>query len=263
MSQDTPIPPAGLQIVTATNASPYTLTGTNTYLLGDPRAAVIDPGPDDPGHTREILEHATDAGRQIALILVTHGHSDHLGGAARLAGESGAPVARWAGGDRPLTDGQTVSLDGLRLRVLHTPGHAPDHVVFYWEERGLLFSGDLILGSGTVMVTPPAGSMTDYLRSLDRIAGLTLATIAPGHGPLISDPAARIAEYIAHRRMREQQVLTALAGGPRTPGEIAGIIYQGLDVRLHPAAEGQVQAHLAKLLQEGLVLREGNRYYLP
>jgi len=263
MSPNSSSPTAGLQIVTAANASPYTLEGTNTYLLGGPRRIVIDPGPDDAGHVGQVLDNARAAGQQIGLILVTHAHGDHLGAAVRLARESGAPVARWHAGDRPLEDGQVVGVDGVRLRVLHTPGHAPDHVVFHWEERRVLFSGDLILGSGTVVVSPPAGSMEDYLRSLERVARLDLAVIAPGHGPLVSDPAARLAEYIAHRRMRERQVLEVLAGGPRTPGEIAGVIYPDLDPRLHPAAEGQVQAHLAKLLHEGRVLRERNRYYLP
>ncbi len=263
MPPRSPAPTAGLQIVTAANASPYTLDGTNTYLLGGPRAIVIDPGPDDTGHVAQVLDRARTAGQEIALILVTHAHGDHLGGAARLARESGAQVARWHAGDRPLEDGQTVALDGLSIRVLHTPGHAPDHAAFHWEERRVLFAGDLIIGRGTVVISPPAGSMQDYLRSLERVAGLDLMVIAPGHGPLISDPAARVAEYIAHRRMRERQVLEALAGGARTPGEIAGAIYSDLDPRLHPAAEGQVQAHLAKLHDEGRVLREGNRYYLP
>ncbi len=263
MSQQPSTPPAGLEVITASNPSPFTLDGTNTYLLGDARAIVIDPGPEDLGHTARILDRARAAGRRIALILVTHAHADHIGGAARLARETGAPVGRWQAGDRPLQDSRIVSLDGLHLRALHTPGHAPDHVAFHWEARGVLFSGDLLLGRGTVTVTPPAGSMRDYLRSLDRVAGLTLEMIAPGHGPLIADPAQRIAEYIAHRRMREAQVLDALAGGARTPGEIAGIVYPDLDVRLHPAAEGQVQAHLAKLVDEGRVRREGNRYYLP
>jgi hydroxyacylglutathione hydrolase len=166
----------------------------------------------------------------------------------------------WHTGDRPLADDQVVDLDGVRLRVLHTPGHAPDHVVFYWEKRHALFSGDLVLGSGTVVVAPPGGSMEDYMRSLGRVAGLDLEVIGPGHGPLIFDPAARVAEYITHRQMRERQVLDVLASGSQTPGEVAGILYQNLDPRLHPAAEGTVLAHLLKLVGEGRVRREGNRF---
>ncbi len=262
MRPDRPSPATGFQTITAPNASPLTLEGTNTYLVGAPRAVVIDPGPHDPAHVARVLRCARGAGRQVALILVTHAHADHIGAADHLARETGAPVGRWRTGDRPLADGQAVAVDGVRLRVLHTPGHAPDHVALYWEERRTLFSGDLVLGSGTVVVRPPAGSMEAYLRSLDRVAGLDLAVIAPGHGPLITDPASRVAAYIAHRRMRERQVLDALSRGARTPEEIAAAVYVDLDPRLRPAAEGQVQAHLVKLLDEGRVLREDGRYYV-
>ncbi len=224
---------------------------------------MIDPGPDDPAHVARVLDRTREAGRSVGLILVTHAHRDHSGAAEELSRASGAPVGMWRTGDRPLEDDQVVTLDGVRLRALHTPGHAPDHMVFYWEDRRALFSGDLVLGSGTVMVSAPAGSMEDYMRSLGRAAGLDLEVIGPGHGPMIFDPAARIAEYIAHRRMRERQVLEALAGGPRTPGEVAGTLYQNLDPRLHPAAEGTVLAHLVKLVREGRARREGNRYSLP
>jgi glyoxylase-like metal-dependent hydrolase (beta-lactamase superfamily II) len=254
-------PIAGLQVLTAPNASPSTLGGTNTYLVGTTSLAVIDPGPEDPEHVARIVGAAQAAGR-VALILVTHSHPDHMGAAQRLAAVTGAPVGRWRGGDRPLVDGEILTAGGTRLRAFHTPGHAPDHVVFYWEERETLFSGDLILGEGTTAVAPPDGVMEDYLRSLDRIAQWTLTVIAPGHGPLIMDPRARVAEYAAHRRMRERQILDVLAHGPRTPGEVAAAIYQDLNPRLHPAAEGTVLAHLLKLLADGRVRREGNRYYL-
>lgn len=255
-------PTAGIQIVTAANPSPLTLDGTNTYLVGAPRALVIDPGPDDPAHVAQVLDRARSAGRQVALILVTHGHGDHLGAARRLSLKTGAPVGRWRAGDRPLEDGQVAAAGEVQLRALHTPGHAPDHLVFLWEERRVLFSGDLVLGRGTVVVSPPAGSMADYLRSLRLVARLDLAAIAPGHGPLVPDPASRLAEYIAHREMREQEVLAALSGGPRTAAEIAADVYPDLDPRLRPAAEGQVEAHLLKLLEDGRVLRTGSRYRL-
>jgi glyoxylase-like metal-dependent hydrolase (beta-lactamase superfamily II) len=258
-----PSPIAGIQIVTAANASPLTLEGTNTYLVGAPRALAIDPGPDDPAHVARVLECARAAGREVALILVTHAHDDHLGAARRLSRETGAPVGRWRAGDEPLEDGHVAAVGEVRLRALHTPGHAPDHLVFLWEERRVLFSGDLVLGSGTVVVRPPGGSMADYLRSLRLVARLDLAAIAPGHGPLVPDPAARLAEYIAHREMRERQVLAALSRGTRTAAEIVEAVYPDLDPRLRPAAEGQVQAHLLKLLEDGRVLRTGSRYRLP
>lgn len=224
---------------------------------------VVDPGPRDAAHVARVLDRVRESGRSVGLILVSHTHPDHAGAVQDLARATGAPVGMWRTGDRPLEDGQVVALDGVRLRILHTPGHAPDHIVFYWEERRALFSGDLVLGSGTVVVAPPAGSMEDYMRSLGRVARLNLEVIGPGHGPLIFDAAARVGEYITHRKMRERQVLDVLAGGPRTPGEVAAALYQNLDPRLHPAAEGTVLAHLMKLANEGRVRREGNRYYLP
>ncbi len=258
-----PLPGAGFQILTAPNSSPYTLEGTNTYLIGGQNVVVIDPGPEQAAHVARILDRAGAAGGHIALILVTHAHGDHLGAASHLATLTGAPVGRWRAGKRPLEDGEVVTVNDVRLRALHTPGHAPDHLVFHWEERETLFSGDLILGTGTVVIAPPGGSMEDYLQSLDRVARLDLAVIGPGHGPLIHDPAARVAEYVAHRKMRERQVLEALASGPRTPGEVAAMLYPDLNPGLHPAAEGTVLAHLLKLLAEGRVDREGNRFYLP
>jgi len=251
------------ETIVAPNASPMTLDGTNTYLVGAPNVVVIDPGPDDATHLARILDRSGADGGRVSLILVTHAHADHVGAAARLAEVTRAPVARWHAGARPLEDGQIVAEGDVRLRAVFTPGHAPDHVAFVWEGRRTLFSGDLVLGQGTVSVSPPGGSMEEYLRSLERVGGLDLETIAPGHGPLVGDPAARIAEYLAHRRAREQQVLDAVAAGPRTPGEVAATIYTELDPRLHPVAESTVLAHLLKLLREGRIRREGNRFYLP
>jgi glyoxylase-like metal-dependent hydrolase (beta-lactamase superfamily II) len=259
-----PAPPSSaFRTVTAANSSPYTLDGTNTYLLGRGRAVVIDPGPDDPAHVGAVLDDIRGGGGAAALILVTHSHADHLGAAAALAAGTGAPVRRWEGGDRPLRDGEVVEADGIALRTLHTPGHAADHVVFHWAQQRVLFSGDLILGAGTVVLQARDGALEQYLASLERVAALDLALIAPGHGPLIADPRAKVAEYVAHRRMREGQVLEALAGGARTPGEIAGVIYRDLDPALHPAAENTVRAHLMKLVREGRARREGNRYHRP
>jgi glyoxylase-like metal-dependent hydrolase (beta-lactamase superfamily II) len=216
---------------------------------------VIDPGPDDAAHVERVLDHATgSSGRRLDLVLLTHGHSDHRGAADALTRATGAAVRGWGTGARPLRDGEVLPLDGERLVVLHTPGHAGDHVVFYWEARRVLFSGDLILGQGTVNVTPPDGSMAAYLRSLERVARLSLTLIAPGHGPVIHDPEQRIAEYRAHRLMREQQVLALLGPGPRSVAELVAAIYPELDPRLRGAASGTVTAHLEKLIDEGRVL---------
>jgi glyoxylase-like metal-dependent hydrolase (beta-lactamase superfamily II) len=255
---------APFRTVTAANSSPHTLDGTNTYLVGQSRVIVIDPGPNDPAHVSAVLEQARAGAGEIAMVLVTHSHADHLGAAAALAAaEPQAPVRRWGAGPAPLADGETIDADGTSLRALHTPGHAEDHVAFHWPDERVLFSGDLILGSGTVVLQARDGALDEYLASLERVARLDLAVIAPGHGPVIADPAARVADYLAHRRMRERQVLDALAGGARTPGEIVGVIYRDLDPALHPAAENTVRAHLFKLLREGRVRREGNRYHRP
>jgi glyoxylase-like metal-dependent hydrolase (beta-lactamase superfamily II) len=246
-------------VITAPNPSPLTLSGTNTYLIaGGGKVTIIDPGPDDRGHVARLLEETS--GRRVTLILLTHGHSDHRGASDHLARATGAPVRGWQASDAPLREDEDLEVPNGRLRAIHTPGHAPDHVAFYWEARGVLFSGDLILGEGTVQVTPPAGSMVDYLRSLDRVARLDLTLIAPGHGPLIRSPRRRIADYLAHRRMREQQVLDALAAGARTAQGVAAVIYPDLDPRLRGAAEGTVSAHLEKLILEGRVRRSGSSY---
>jgi glyoxylase-like metal-dependent hydrolase (beta-lactamase superfamily II) len=259
----TSAPSPAFRTLTAGNPSRHTLDGTNTYLVGRGRVIVIDPGPDDPAHVSAVLDQISAAGGDLALILVTHGHADHLGAARALAAGRSVRVRRWGAGDDPLADGETVDEGGATLRALYTPGHAADHVVFYWEAERVLFSGDLILGTGTVVLQPREGALEEYLVSLERVARLDLAVIAPGHGPLIGDPAARIAEYLAHRRMREGQVLEALAGEARTPGEIVGVIYRDLDPSLHPAAENTVRAHLMKLVREGRARREGNRYHRP
>ncbi|HET8999501.1 MAG TPA: MBL fold metallo-hydrolase [bacterium] len=250
-----PAPPGtAFQALTAHNPSPFTLEGTNTYVLGaGGQAVVIDPGPDDGAHVAHVLAYAAAAGRRVGLILLTHRHHDHQGAADALAHATGARVRGWTDPEAPLRDGEGIAVDGGRLQVLHTPGHARDHVVFYWESERVLFSGDLILGEGTVNITPPGGSMADYLQSLERVAGLQLTLIAPGHGPLVRAPHQRITEYLAHRRRREQQVLELLADGPQTAQALVAAIYPDLDPRLRGAAEGTITAHLQKLVDEGRV----------
>ncbi len=258
-------PPPAFEILTASNSSPFTLAGTNTYIVRGARGTtvVIDPGPDDAAHVERVLQRVLgSSGRRLDLVLLTHGHGDHRGAADAVARATGAAVRGWNTAGRALQDGEDLALDGETLVALYTPGHAADHVAFYWETQRVLFSGDLILGQGTVNVTPPGGSMAAYLRSLERVGHLSLTLIAPGHGPLIHDPERRIAEYRAHRLMREQQVLALLAPRPRTVAELVAEIYPELDPRLQGAASGTVTAHLEKLIDEGRVLHCDGRFAL-
>jgi len=256
--------------VVAGNPGPLTLDGTRTYVLGGDPCLVIDPGPDLADHL-DAVEVALGA-VEVAAVCITHYHPDHAAGAAELVLRLGAPLAATRGSaelaalgppEIPLVAGAAVEFGGGQLEVVAAPGHCPDHICFYWPEARALFAGDVILGEGTSMIAPPEGDMADYLATLERLAQLDLAVIYPGHGPEIREPAAKIAEYAHHRREREIQVLAALATGARTVPEIRAQVYQDLDPRLFPAAEGSVLAHLAKLLTEGRVQREDDRYVRP
>ena len=243
----------GVARLTAPNPSLMTGRGTNTYLVGRGELAVIDPGPDDEGHVEAILAEAAAMGGRPALILVTHSHLDHLPGAFALKRRAGVPIAAYApilDVDLPLRHEQRLTIGGMTLRALHTPGHAADHLCFLLEGEAALFSGDLIVGEGTVVIGRD-GELDEYLHSLESLLPLDLRTILPGHGPVIEDPRARIEEYIAHRHERERQIVAALEAGATTVAEIVEAVYAEVDPRLHPVAAQTVEAHLRKLRREG------------
>jgi len=242
--------------VLAPNPGPFTLEGTNTWIVGDGPALVIDPGPDDRAHVEAV---AIQAGA-VAAILLTHHHPDHAPGAALLAQVTGAPVLalRPASGEEPLAGGQTVRAGTAALRVVPTPGHSPDHVVFHAPESGTMFTGDVVLGRGTSVVDPPEGDLKAYLESLLALLALQPRVLYPGHGPIVTDGAAKLREYLAHREERERQVLAGLEDGPKTPQELVPDIYADHPVELHPAASRSVLAHLLKLEAEGRVVRIGD-----
>ncbi|MEU9887298.1 MBL fold metallo-hydrolase [Sphaerisporangium sp. NPDC051011] len=239
----------------APNASPMTLDGTNTWVIGEPDAPsvlVVDPGPDDEGHLRRVADHLD--GRRVKAILLSHGHSDHSGGAKRFAEMAGAPVraldpAHVLGGEG-LGDGDVVSGGGVELRVVGTPGHSFDSLCFYLPGDEAMLTGDTILGRGTTMIAPD-GDLADYLRSLDRLrAGaeiMSAKVLLPGHGPVLPEPIAALDSYIAHRRGRLEQIRRARREGARTPAEIVDIVYAGLEDGLRPAAEMSVRAQIAYL----------------
>jgi glyoxylase-like metal-dependent hydrolase (beta-lactamase superfamily II) len=242
--------------VLAPNPGPFTLEGTNTWIVGEDPSVVIDPGPDDAGHILAVLEEAGSVG----TVLLTHRHPDHAPGAARLAEAARATVLAFDAreGARRLIDGETVPVGDLQLRVIHTAGHTPDHVCFLLEPEGLLFTGDTVLGRGTSVVNPPEGDMAAYINSLQHLRRLGARSIYPGHGPVVFDATAKLDEYLAHRALRERQILAALAAGARTALEIVPEAYQDdVPPEMHPAAARSVLAHLLKLERERRLTRVG------
>jgi glyoxylase-like metal-dependent hydrolase (beta-lactamase superfamily II) len=242
-----------VRLIRAPNPGPYTLEGTNTWIVGEDPALVIDPGPDHEPHLARVAE----AAGPVAAILLTHRHPDHAPGAARLAGLIEAPVRAFdpEPGESSLVDGEVVAAGAASLRVLHTPGHTPDHVVFVDESTRSLFTGDAVLGRGTSVVDPPEGNLVLYLRSLRLMLARGPGRLYPGHGPEVEDGPGKIREYLAHREQRERQVLRGLAGGRRTPAELVPSIYSAYPAELHPVAARSVLAHLIKLEGEGRVRR--------
>jgi glyoxylase-like metal-dependent hydrolase (beta-lactamase superfamily II) len=227
--------PDGVVRVRADNPSPLTLDGTNSYVA---EGWVVDPGPADEGHLRAVL----DAAGSVEGIVLTHDHGDHSDGAPRLSELTGAEVVRPRGGERVGP-----------FEVHATPGHAPDHVSLL--AGGALFTGDTVLGTGSVFIAPGEGSMSAYIDSLRRLRELDAEAILPGHGPVVWDPRAKLDEYIEHRLEREGLVLDALAAGARTRDELIDRAWADVDFDAAPylryAALATLEAHLEKLEEEG------------
>lgn len=235
--------------VLAPNPGIRELEGTNTWVVGDAPAIVIDPGPEIDAHLTEVARTAGRVGR----IVLTHDHPDHAPGAARLAESTGAPVSAIrppTGGDR-VRDGERVSSGGVDLVVVATPGHSPDHVALFLETDRALFTGDAVLGRGTSVIDPPEGDLGAYVRSLHRMRDLAPRTIHPGHGPLVLDATAKLDEYLAHRQERERQIVEAIGAGVRSIEELVGEIYVDYPPELRELAGRSVLAHLLKLAAEG------------
>ena len=248
-------------LIPAGNPSLWTgPTGTNTYLLPGNTPTLVDAGVGHAAHLAEVERHL--AGQELALVLLTHSHSDHAAGVP-------AVLARWPGttvrstAATPLFDGETIQAGDENLVALHTPGHAPDHFCFVSEERREVYCGDLIRSDGTVVIPAQrGGDLTAYLRSLDRLRELRPKRLLPGHGPAIEDPEAAIAEYIAHRAQREAQVVDALRRGLVTPEQMVPAIYGRLASVIARAAADSVLAHLRKLEGEGVAAVEDGRWTL-
>jgi glyoxylase-like metal-dependent hydrolase (beta-lactamase superfamily II) len=242
--------------LTAPNPGMMTGPGTNSYLVGSAELVVVDPGPDDAGHAEALA--AAGAGR-IRWIVVTHTHPDHSPGTAALAALTGAEVLGFDARDgfepdRSVGDGFTLTGEGFSLRAVHTPGHASNHLCWLLVEERMLFSGDHLMEGSTVVISPPDGDMAVYLDNLRRLLALDppLSTVAPGHGSLLTDPAATVQDVIAHRLRREAAV--AAAGGRRGPAtvddQLPGV-YDDVGDELLPVARRSLWAHLRKLAGDG------------
>ena len=241
--------------VVAPNPGPYTGPGTNTWLIDAGSVwAVIDPGPDDEAHL-EALDRRI-AGKPVGVVLVTHSHPDHLPLAERFARPHHASVRRHP----DLHDGDVVRIGKVSITALHTPGHSADHLCFALQDDRAVFTGDLILGQGSSMVTYPEGDVAAYLRSLDRVAALEPALLFPGHWDPVTDAMAKIAEYRAHRLEREAQVLAEIKKAPGTAPELTRRVYGELDDTLMYAAEMTLRAHLRKLVDDGVIAARGERF---
>jgi len=212
---------------------------------------VIDPGPDDEAHLAAL--HKRLSGKTVGVVLVTHGHPDHLPLAARFASQFQASVLRHP----ELNDGDIVRAGTLNLTALYTPGHSADHLCFLIAEDGAIFTGDLILGHGSSMVTYPEGDVAAYLRSLDRLAAMQPRILFPGHWDPVTDAMGKIDEYRRHRLAREAQILAEVQRGGGTAAELTRRVYGELDEKLAVAAEMTLRAHLRKLVEDGDVREKG------
>ncbi len=253
----------------AANPGPMTLDGTNGYILhGDRRWIAIDPGPALAEQTAAFVDAARAAGATYGAILVTHGHPDHAPGAEALARASGAPVYAHPGAafphDATLADGETIAVDDLVVRAVHAPGHASDHLVFVLEGERALFTGDVAIGRGTIVIRPPYGDMRVYQRTLRRLRDDygDASAIYGGHGPERTDVAALLDFYIEHREAREAALIAQLERAPATLDELVAAIYADTDRTLWPVAGQQLLAYLIALEREQRIARAGERYRL-
>ncbi|HYN46108.1 MAG TPA: MBL fold metallo-hydrolase [Allosphingosinicella sp.] len=263
----------------AGNPSPFTFTGTQTYIVGEGEVAVIDPGPDLAPHVEAIL--AATKGERIAAILCTHTHRDHSPASRPLAQAAGAPIVGCAPlaiedkgpradaafdfdyrPDRALADGERLDGQGWTLTAMATPGHTSNHLCFALEDTGALFTGDHVMGWSTTVVSPPDGDMTLYMASLNALLARDDKVYYPAHGPAVVEPHDHVRALIAHRHTREEQILAKLGAGEGRIGKMVETLYADIDPRLHPAAGRSVLAHLVDLARRGLVRNEGETWAL-
>ncbi len=265
----------GVRRIIARNPSPFTFKGTGTYVVGSGEVAVIDPGPDLAEHVAALI--AGLAGERVTHILITHTHRDHSPAAKMLKDATGAPTFGFGphrggkrgeagaeeGGDWDfspdvvLRDGDAIDGAGWHFEAVHTPGHTSNHLCFALPDRGILFSGDHVMGWSTSVIAPPDGDMRAYLASLDKLLGRAEKVYWPTHGPAIDEPRRHVRAFIAHRREREAGILDCLSQGVGRIDAIVDRLYAGLQPGLRRAAGRSVQAHLIDLVERGLVESDG------
>jgi glyoxylase-like metal-dependent hydrolase (beta-lactamase superfamily II) len=265
-----PVTP-GVRRIVACNPSPFTFRGTGTYVIGSGEVAVIDPGPDLSEHVEALL--AGLSGERVTHILITHTHRDHSPAAAALKSATGATTYGYgphAGGQRgepgveeggdwdfvpnvTVRDGESIVGKGWRFEAVHTPGHTSNHLCFALADRGILFSGDHVMGWSTSVISPPDGDMTAYMASLAKLLGRSDVVYWPTHGPAITEPQAHVRAFVAHRRERETAILDCLAAGIGHIDAIVERLYIGLQPGLRRAAGRSVHAHLIDLVGRGIV----------
>ncbi|MDB5076017.1 MAG: fold metallo-hydrolase [Chloroflexi bacterium] len=253
--------PHGIEIVLAPNPSVYTGSGTNTVAIGtrDHGCVVVDPASESADHLDRLADIVTGYGG-LSAILITHGHHDHLDGATSLRDRFEAPIAAWSreahpGVDIELRDRQLLRAGRRTIEAIYTPGHRFDHLCFLLPQSQTLLAGDLVAGAGTVLISPPEGDMDEYLNSLRRVQLLRPACIVPGHGPVIEDTLALLADYIRHRQAREKSILDLIRTAQIGVDAITESVYAGLDASLLQLARQTVRAHMLKLQRDGAIER--------
>jgi glyoxylase-like metal-dependent hydrolase (beta-lactamase superfamily II) len=258
----------------APNASPFTFNGTCTYIVGEAKVAIVDPGPDDDSHLSALL--AGIGGERVETILITHTHRDHSVGASKLRAATGARVVGAApfmprgdgsagldsahdrdySPDAILADGERWQVAGYAIEAIATPGHCSNHLCFAFLEESALFSGDHVMAWSTSVVAPPDGSMRAYMDSLDKLRGRPETIYWPGHGGPVVEPQRYLRALIHHRRQREASILNTLADGPQTIPALVARVYVGLNPSLTHAAGLSTLAHLEDLSERGMVVSE-------